>query len=85
MSAASMRTVSTTALSVRCSSGALRLTSTRRVPIRRKRRNSRMGESGARLARSYSWEHTGTKVERVVESILRRDTLPADLTQESVA
>jgi glycosyltransferase involved in cell wall biosynthesis len=39
-----------------------------------------MGANGPQLARRYSLEDTGRKVERVVESIVHRRPLPADLT-----
>jgi glycosyltransferase involved in cell wall biosynthesis len=42
----------------------------------------RMGENGLRLARAYSWEACGEKVERTIQCILQGKPLPADLTLE---
>jgi glycosyltransferase involved in cell wall biosynthesis len=42
----------------------------------------RMGENGLRLARAYSWEACGEKVERAIQCILQGKPLPADLTLE---
>jgi len=39
----------------------------------------KMGANGVQMARRYSWEEAGAKIERVVQSILRRQPLPADL------
>lgn len=38
------------------------------------------GFQGERLAESYSWVHTGLKVERTINSVLDRCPLPSDLT-----
>ena len=39
----------------------------------------RMGANGVRMAHRYSWESTGANIERVVQSILQHQPLPADL------
>jgi glycosyltransferase involved in cell wall biosynthesis len=40
----------------------------------------RMAANGLQLARSYSWEQTGSRLERTIESIVQERTIPADLT-----
>ncbi|MCL4410137.1 MAG: hypothetical protein M1356_07495, partial [Gammaproteobacteria bacterium] len=42
----------------------------------------RLGQNGFDLARMYSWETTGERVERAIGSILRGEPLPSDLTLE---
>jgi glycosyltransferase involved in cell wall biosynthesis len=42
----------------------------------------KLGQNGFDLARMYSWETTGEKVERTIGSILWGEPLPADLTLE---
>jgi glycosyltransferase involved in cell wall biosynthesis len=43
------------------------------------------GLQGMRLADSYSWSHTGIKVERAIQSVVDRHALPPDLTDPSSA
>jgi glycosyltransferase involved in cell wall biosynthesis len=40
----------------------------------------RMGENGLRMAQAYSWEACGEKIDRTIQCVLQRKTLPADLT-----
>jgi glycosyltransferase involved in cell wall biosynthesis len=40
----------------------------------------RMGRNGLQLARAYSWETCGEKIERRIQCILEGKSLPADLT-----
>jgi len=42
----------------------------------------RMGRNGLQLARAYSWETCGEKIERTIQCILQGIPLPADLTLE---
>jgi glycosyltransferase involved in cell wall biosynthesis len=42
----------------------------------------RMGRNGLQLARAYSWETCGEKVEQTIQCILEGKLLPADLTLE---
>jgi glycosyltransferase involved in cell wall biosynthesis len=42
--------------------------------------HQKMGQNGFNLARTYSWDTTGERVERTVECILRKEPLPPDLT-----
>lgn len=39
-----------------------------------------LGQNGFSLARTYSWDTTGERVERTIECILRGEPLPPDLT-----
>lgn len=39
----------------------------------------RMGKNGLQLARAYSWESCGEKIERTIQSVLQGKALPADL------
>jgi glycosyltransferase involved in cell wall biosynthesis len=41
----------------------------------------RMGQAGAVLARSYSWDATGERVERTFDCVFRNIPLPSDLTE----
>jgi glycosyltransferase involved in cell wall biosynthesis len=41
----------------------------------------RMGENGLQLARTYSWETCGEKIERTIQCVLEGKSLPVDLTQ----
>ncbi|MDP2815184.1 MAG: glycosyltransferase [Rectinemataceae bacterium] len=42
--------------------------------------NQKLGQNGFNLARTYSWDTTGERVERTIECILRGEPLPPDLT-----
>jgi len=42
----------------------------------------RMGEKGLQLARAYSWETCGEKIDQTIQCILQGKSLPADLTLE---
>ncbi|HUB79445.1 MAG TPA: glycosyltransferase [Bryobacteraceae bacterium] len=40
-----------------------------------------MGANGLRLARSYSWKHTASRLERTIEHVLQQRPIPADLAE----
>jgi glycosyltransferase involved in cell wall biosynthesis len=42
--------------------------------------HQKLGQNGFNLARLYSWDTTGERVERTIECILRAEPLPPDLT-----
>jgi len=44
--------------------------------------HQKLGQNGFNLARTYSWDTTGERVERTIECILRGEPLPPDLTQQ---
>jgi len=42
----------------------------------------KLGQNGFSLARMYSWDTTGERVERTMKHILRGEPLPPDLTMQ---
>jgi glycosyltransferase involved in cell wall biosynthesis len=45
--------------------------------------HQKLGQNGFNLARTYSWDTTGERVERTIECILRGEPLPPDLTMQA--